>query len=114
MPRHRISVGIVLALTASAFADDKRLLGRDGHEDIEFARALLEQGGYPDLAEEVAKAVERSRKDSAAELEVFRAAMKQWNAEGEQDLKKREELMLEVLHEKEKFAEKYKGQPVGE
>jgi tetratricopeptide (TPR) repeat protein len=92
--------------------DDKYVLGKD---DKDFALELA-RAGYPDLARDFAAAVERVRTDPAgkAEAELLRIDLDADLAQRERDVKKRMNLLLDVVKAKQTFGEAHKGTPVGD
>jgi tetratricopeptide (TPR) repeat protein len=103
-----------LALAVGGGAGDEKILGKD---DLEFAQALSRHG-YPDLAEEILNALERSSSRGGAggalRANVLRLALQEDEAKREPDLAKRGELLAAVVDAKAQFAASHPGTPEGD
>src|SRR5688572_13974965 len=95
-------LGALVVLTAQA-ADDKGILGKD---DLDFARGLS-RIGWTDLAEGVCSAIEKHRSGDSIGAQSLRIDIQFDMALREPDLKKRKDLLQEVLKAKNEFINKH-------
>jgi tetratricopeptide (TPR) repeat protein len=109
-----MAAGSVLALPFVALAQDASVL--NGKDDIEFARALVDNG-YPDLAERLL-AVKVKAGSAGGQADAQVAAIKldvaQDAASRIEDPVARNEALVKVLADKEKFIEDFKGKDAAE
>jgi tetratricopeptide (TPR) repeat protein len=106
--RSTLVCGFVAVACATARADDKYILGKD---DEDFAREL-NRAGYVDLARQLSEAIQKTRGGEKSEL--LNIDLSADEASREKDPKKRVALLLEIVKQKEAYADKHKGSEQGD
>ncbi len=104
---------LFLAPLLSASGDEPRILSKD---DAEFARRLG-KAGFPDLADEVLRALIGSKaagSDEAAQTELLRSDLLNELSQRETDPERRRSMLLEVVAAREAFVEAQKGTPAAD
>ena len=112
--RRLLTAALVVSLPAFAAAQDASVLNKK--DDIEFAKALVEKG-YPDLAERLLAVIEKSGSsggEARPTAELIRLDVAQDAALKIDDLVKRKDALVKVLHDKVKFGDANKGTAAAE